>query len=428
VSLPAGTPPGTHLAYVTAGFPNLTQSFVRREVETVRALGVPLTIFSVRPPPREFPDPSLARYVDETIYGTRLSPAVLAAHLHFLLRRPRRYLAALGRVLALAFRQRRCGSLPLRTLVVFPMSIYFARVMEERGVTHVHAHFANHPTTAARVAASLLDLPFTFTGHAWDIFVPANQIGLADKVADATAVVTCTEFNRRLLYELVPPRQREKIEVCYHGITVPSGPRPQREGDLIVAVGRLTEKKGFQHLVTACAALARDGVGFRCVVIGEGEEESSLVDAIARARLQQRVTLAGARPHREVMDWIARAAVFALPSTIAKDASMDGIPNVILEAFAVETPVVSTRLSGIPEVVRDGETGVLVAPDDPHALAAALRDVLEHPETHRARARRGRDLVVASFDLDRNVHRFLAWITQPRADGDVASDTQRAVS
>jgi colanic acid/amylovoran biosynthesis glycosyltransferase len=428
VSATAGTPPGTHLAYVTAGFPNLTQSFVRREVETVRALGVPLTIFSVRPPPREFPDPSLARYVDETIYGTRLSLALFAAHAHFLRRRPRRYLAALGRVLALAFRQWRCGSLPLRTCVVFPMSVYFARVMEERAVTHVHAHFANHPTTAARVAASLLDLPFTFTGHAWDIFVPANQIGLADKIAEATAVVTCTEFNRRLLCELVSPAQRAKIAVCYHGMTLPSGPRPEREADLIVAVGRLRQKKGFHHLVAACAELARDGVPLRCVIIGEGEEESSLNEAIACAGLRDRVTLAGARPHREVMDWIARAAVFALPSMIAKDASMDGIPNVILEAFAVETPVVSTRLSGIPEVVRDGETGVLIAPDDPHALATALRDVLAHPETHRARARRGRDLVAAAFDLDRNVRQFLAWITEPHGDDAAASATQRAVS
>ena len=428
MSATAGARPGTHLAYVTAGFPNLTQSFVRREVETVRALGVPLTIFSVRPPPRVFPDPSLARYVDETIYGTRFAPAVFAAHLHFLLRRPQRYLAALAGVLALAFRQRRCGGLPLRTCIVFPMSVYFARVMEERGVTHVHAHFANHPTTAARVAATLLDLPFTFTGHAFDIFVPANQIGLADKVADAAAVVTCTEFNRRLLHGLVPPPQQAKITVCYHGISVPAGPRPAREPDLIVAVGRLTVKKGFHHLVTACAELARDDVGFRCVVIGEGEEEASLADAIARVGLRDRVALLGAHPHREVMEWIARAAVFALPSTIAKDASMDGIPNVILEAFALETPVVSTRLSGIPEVVRDGETGVLVDPDDPHALATALRDVLAHPETHRARARRGRDLVATTFDPDRNVRRFLEWITQPHGDRGAASDPQRAVS
>jgi len=313
-------------------------------------------------------------------------------------------------------------------LVVFPMSVYFARVMADRGVTHVHAHFANHPTTVARAVATLLGVPFTFTGHAWDIFVPANQIGLADKIAAAAAVVTCTEFNRRLLHELVPPAQHAKIAVCYHGLTLPVGPRPEREADLIVAVGRLKQKKGFHQLVAACAELARDDVRFRCVIIGEGEEQSSLADAITRARVRGRVTLAGALPHREVMDWIARAAVFALPSTIGKDASMDGIPNVILEAFAVETPVVSTRLSGIPEVVRDGETGVLVAPDDPHALAAALRDVLAHPETHHARARRGRDLIAASFNLDRNVRRFLTWITQPHGDGAVASDTQRAVS
>ena len=111
------------------------------------------------------------------------------------------------------------------------------------------------------------------------------------------------------------------------------------------------------------------------------------------------------------MDLIARAAVFTLPSVRARDASMDGIPNVILEAFSVETPVVSTSLSGIPEVVRDGETGSLVAPGDTVALSRALRDVLQHPDVHRARARRGRELVATSFDLVRNVRALLAWIT-----------------
>jgi glycosyltransferase involved in cell wall biosynthesis len=426
VSDVAGSVSGVRLAYVTAGFPDLTQSFVRREVETVRALGVPLTVFSVRPPPRHFPDPTLARFVAETIYGgRRFSVALIAAHMHFLRRAPRRYASALGRVLALALRQRGCGMLPLRTCAVFPMSVYFARVMEQRDVTHVHAHFANHPTTAARVAATLLGVPFTFTGHAWDIFVPANQIGLAEKIADAAAVVTCTEFNRRLLCDLVPAVAQAKIAVCYHGIALPEATHTEREEGLIVAVGRLTPKKGFHHLVAACAQLARGGTRFRCVIIGEGEERSSLQDAIARAGLRDRVTLAGARPHRDVMECIARAAVFALPSMVAKDASMDGIPNVILEAFAVETAVVSTRLSGIPEVVRDGETGVLVPPDDPVALAEALREVLAHPETHRARARRGRELVAAAFDLDRNVRRFLAWITAPHSDVEATRETPR---
>lgn len=426
MSVAAAIAPGVRLAYVTAGFPDLTQSFVRREIETVRALGVPLTVFSVRPPLRRFPDPTLERFVAETVYGgRRVSAGLIAAHVYFLCRAPRRYLGALGRLLALAFRQRGCGTLPLRTCAVFPMSVYFARVMAQRGVTQVHAHFANHPTTAARIAATLLGIPFTFTGHAWDIFVPANQIGLADKIADAAAVVTCTEFNRKLLCDLVPARERAKITVCYHGIALPETTGPTREDGLIVAVGRLTAKKGFHHLVAACAELARAGTPFHCVIIGEGEERAALAAAIGRAGLEDQITLAGARPHDEVMRWIARAAVFALPSMIAKDASMDGIPNVILEAFAVETPVISTRLSGIPEVVREGETGVLVPPDDAAALARALREVLAHPETHRAQARRGHALVAAAFDLDRNVRRFLEWITASHA---AAADAPQAMA
>ena len=411
------------LAYVTPGFPDLTQSFVRREVDQVRTLGVPLLVCSLRPPPRALRDPELARYVDETVYGAWLfSWKLAAAHAYYLRRAPRRYLAALTTVVALACRQGRHGTLALATLAICPKSVYFARVMAARRVTHVHAHFANHPTTMAMVAARLLGVPFSFTGHAWDIFVPANQVGLADKIVAAAAVVTCTQFNQRLLRTLVPDAAGEKIAVSYHGVALPRHGVPPREAGLIVSVGRLTAKKGFHDLIAACATLARTGTRFRCVIVGEGEERGALEAAIIAAGLSGSVELVGARSHREVMDLIARAAVFTLPSVRAKDDSMDGIPNVILEAFSVETPVVSTRLSGIPEVVRDGDTGILVAPGDADALAAAIGEVLAQPTLHAERARRGRALVASAFDLDRNVRALLAWISR----GEWRADEQRA--
>jgi len=409
------------LAYVTPGFPDLTQSFVRREVEQVRAFGVPLVVCSLRPPPRNLGDPDLGRFVESTVYGAwLLSFDLLRAHVSFLRRAPRRYFAALGATLRLAARQLRHPRLAVATLAIFPKSVYFARVLETRGVTHVHAHFANHPTTAAATVAQLLDLPFSFTGHAWDIFVPANQIGLAEKIAAARAVVTCTQYNERLLHGLAVHGGAERIAVSYHGVALASVAAASREPGLVVSVGRLTAKKGFHDLVAACALLARDGVAFRCVIVGEGEERDALATSIRAQGLDGRVELVGAMPHRAVMELIARAAVFTLPSVRAKDASMDGIPNVILEAFSVGTPVVSTSLSGIPEVVRDGETGTLVAPGDSVALAGALRDVLQRPEVHLDRARRGRDLVASSFDLTRNVRALLAWITRREAAAEVA--------
>jgi len=414
----AEAPPGLRLAYVTPGFPDFTQSFVRREVEQVRAFGVPLVVCSLRPPPRTFEDPELARFVEETVYGPWLfSVGLLAAHAHFLARAPGRYLAALGATLALAARQLRHPRLALATLAIFPKSVYFARILGARGVTQVHAHFANHPTTAAATIARLLAVPFSFTGHAWDIFVPANQIGLAEKIAAARAVVTCTRYNERLLRRLAVHGGAERIAVSYHGVAVPAVGAVAREPGLVVSVGRLTAKKGFHDLVAACGLLARDGVAFRCAVVGEGEERDALRAAIAALGLEDRVELLGALPHRDVMGLIARAAVFTLPSVRAKDESMDGIPNVILEAFSVGTPVVSTDLSGIPEVVRDGETGVLVEPGDPIALARGLRDVLEHPGIHAARAQRGRELVAGAFDAARNVAALLGWIAGggPRA-------------
>src|SRR5262249_12904803 len=160
---------------------------------------------------------------------------------------------------------------------------YFARVLQARGVTHVHAHFANHPTTAAATVALLVGVPFSFTGHAWDIFVPANQIGLAEKIAAAHAVVTCTQYNERLLHELAVLGGAEKVAVSYHGVALASVVAATREPGLVVSVGRLTQKKGFHDLVAACELLAREGVSFRCVVVGEGEEREALTARIHAA-------------------------------------------------------------------------------------------------------------------------------------------------
>jgi glycosyltransferase involved in cell wall biosynthesis len=144
------------------------------------------------------------------------------------------------------------------------------------------------------------------------------------------------------------------------------------------------------------------------VIVGEGSLRPRLEAQIRRLRLAADVTLLGARPHEEVMRLLARAAVFVMPSVRARDGEMDGIPNVVLEAHSVATPVIATRLSAIPEVVRHGETGRLVPPGDDEALAEAIAETLREPEPAQAMARRGRDLVRGQFDIEANVRRLLA--------------------
>jgi len=399
------------VAYITSDFPVLTESFIWREAQEVHALGVPLTVYSLRPRPTHLDDPALSCFIKDTVYSPWLfSRGLLAAHLYFLRRQSGRYMRALWLCCRTALRHVRYPDMSLKTFVIFPKTVYFARLMAEREVTHVHAHFANHPTTAAMLISVLLGLPFTFTGHAWDIFVTKNQAMLREKIARARLVVTCTQFNQAFLSTFCDDGAESKIVVCYHGVPLPDGWSHRREPGLILGVGRLTRKKGFAYLILACAQLAREGIEFRCVIVGEGPERGSLEVKIQDAGLAGRVALIGARPQNEVMGLLAQAAVLIQPSVRSEDDSMDGIPNVILEAFSVETPVISTRVSAIPEVVRDGETGRLVAPGDVPALAEAIRAVLRDPATHSDFARRGRALVVEHFDLERNVRKLLGWI------------------
>lgn len=394
--------------YVTSGFPTLTETFVRREIDQARALGVTITVFPLRSRPRRFDDPALFPYVEDTVYTPRLlSPDLLRSHRWAWRRDRRRYLLTLCRCVRAALRHGWHLDMVAKTLAIWPKTVHIARLMAERSVDQVHAHFANHPTTAAMLIADLLDLPFSFTAHAWDIFVAKNQVLLPDKLARAKVAVTCTEFNARFLRRFCTGNGAARIAVHYHGVQRRETQDDARDRGLVVAVGSLVDKKGFPILLSACARLRDRDVAFRCVIVGEGPLRPRLEGQIRRLRLADCVTLLGALPHEEVMRLLARGAVFVMPSVRARDGEMDGIPNVVLEALSVGTPVVATRLSAIPEIVRDGETGRLVPPGDDDALARAIAETLREPETSQAMARRGRDLVRQQFDLAVNVERLL---------------------
>jgi glycosyltransferase involved in cell wall biosynthesis len=399
----------SRLGYVTSGFPTQTETFVRREIDQARALGVTITVFPLRPQPRQLADPALVPYVEDTVYTPwALSGALLGSHRWAWRRDRRRYLRTLYRCVRAAFRHGWHLDMVAKTLAIWPKTVHIARLMDERSVDHVHAHFANHPTTAAMLIAELLGLPFSFTAHAWDIFVAKNQVLLPEKLARARVAVTCTEFNADFLRRFRGGDGARRIAMHYHGIQRWEAPADPREPRMVVAVGSLAEKKGFRVLLDACARLRDGNVPFRCVIVGEGPLRARLESQIRRLRLAGDVTLLGARPHEEVMRLLARAAVFVMPSVRARDGEMDGIPNVVLEALSVATPVIATRLSAIPEVVRHGETGRLVPPGDDQALAEAIAATLREPEPARAMARRGQDLVRGQFDIEANVRRLLA--------------------
>jgi glycosyltransferase involved in cell wall biosynthesis len=229
---------------------------------------------------------------------------------------------------------------------------------------------------------------------------------LRRKLRDASGVVTISDYHLDYLRETYGPLADHVIRV-YNGLDLEEFPytEPRHRPPVILAVGRLVEKKGFADLIDGCSLLALRGRRFTCRIVGAGALTKDLQARIDGLRLSGRVELVGPRPQAEVIREMQDAAVLAMPCIVGEDGDRDGLPNVIQEALALGTPVISTDVTGIPEVVRDGETGLQVPQKDPAALADALESLLVDPDLRVRLARGGRRLIEAEFDIRRNIAR-----------------------
>lgn len=426
--------PAPAVAYVLATFPTLTETFVVGEIVELRRQGVALDVYALGRAAVSVAQPEAEALAAETTFaGAPWTPAVLAANARWARRRPGRYLGTLGRLVGGAWRN------PVhlaKSVFLFAQAAELAERMRARGVGHLHAHWATYPTTVAFVISRLTDLPFSFTAHAWDVSLIRTLLEV--KVRAARFVVTCTDENRRYLAGLLPPAERDKVHLNYHGISLERFPqrRPsERGGDplTITACGTLFERKGLADLVRACGILAGRGRDFRCVVIGEGPQRPVLEALVHELGLVERVLLTGALPQAEVIRWYERTDIFALPclarrvhfrdpeadwlksveawlerGTIIKD----GIPNVLAEVMAMGIPVVSTALAGIPELVDHERNGLLVPPRDPERLASALDRLLTDAALRRRLGEAGAADVRAHFDRRQNTQALVDIFTR----------------
>ncbi len=279
-----------------------------------------------------------------------------------------------------------------------------ARQAHLAGLHHLHAHFATSATSVARLAAFFAGVPYTFTAHAKDIFHESVQFDdLRRKLRDAAAAITVSDYNLDYLRETYGPATA-RLQRIYNGLDLARFPyaAPHYRPPRIVSVGRLVEKKGFADLIEACAILAGQECHFNCQIIGAGELEADLRAHIKRLGLQASVELLGPLPQDEVTQRVLSAAVFAAPCVVGRDGNRDGLPTVLLEAMALGTPCIATDVTGIPEVLRDEETGLRVPQHDPVALAAAIERLLTDSALRVQLADRARRLIEAEFDIHRN--------------------------
>ena len=382
------------LAFVVNQFPRQVDAYFLRELSGLARRGLDFRLYSLLPPPRGWAVHRDAEaLLDRTIYPPP-PLALLRRAATTTLGRPGSAAAAAARIV---WGHRRQPSALAKSLAVLPQSLAFAADMRRRGVRHIHANWATYPATAAFLVSRLTGIPFSFSGHATDIFV--HRAMLPEKIAAARFVLTCTQFNRRYLASVSPERS-EAIETIYHGVDLarfaPNG--AERDPDLLLSVGTLRRCKGFDDLIRAVALLRERGRSLRLEIIGEGEERPALERLIAQLELGDRVELAGYRPQEEVIPRYRRAAAVVLPAHLEDHF---GIPNILIEALAAGAPVVCTSLPSLGELVEHERSGLFVPERDPGAIASAVERVLEDPLWARRLADEGRRRVRERFDMER---------------------------
>jgi glycosyltransferase involved in cell wall biosynthesis len=425
----------TPIAFLFPAFPVLHQTFVLWEVLSLRQLGVPIRLYSLKRPSTRTQQPEGAALVHEVRYLPALSFGVLKTNARVLARNPKRYLGTFVRLTREWWRDRRVKDLwrdpsarpepaerlltmkeriqgflnenpfvyLLRSLVLVLPAVHLGVELQKEGITRVHAHWASYPTTAALVIRWVFGIPFSFTAHAYDIYLVPRLLPV--KVRSAEFVVTCAHVNAAFLRKLGGPATHDRILVNYHGVDLTRfAPRPTRAPEAeprIVSCGRLQIYKGHHVLLRACAKLSRP---VRCIIVGEGPQRANLEQLARSLGISDRVEFTGALPQAELIRHYREAALFVLASIVVTSyGRRDVIPNVLAEAMAMQVPVVSTNLSGIRELITDRETGRLVAPGDPDALARVLDELLVDPAERERLALAGYQKVLVEFDRAANV-------------------------
>ncbi|NNE46073.1 MAG: glycosyltransferase family 4 protein [Rhodothermales bacterium] len=380
------------VGYVVKRYPRYSETFIVNEILAHERAGLDLAIFALRP--------SVDTHFQSIVSEVRAPVCYLDT--------PGRTTEFWSRIAGLSSRFPRMWEELAAGRRMHARDVYQAVNLVERateaGVTHLHAHFATSAADVARLASRISGIPFTFTAHAKDIFhEDVDTVALEQKLTDADSVVTVSDYNRSYLGRHYG-HAASRVRRIYNGLDVNEFrfSLPQKRRRKILGIGRLVEKKGFDVLIRACAVLQRTGSSFECQIVGDGDQKPALEQLIRDLDIGDVVTLAGPRPRTEVIDLVQESAVFAAPCVVGSDGNQDGLPTVLLESMALGTPCVSTDVTGIPEVLRHGETGLMVAQHDANGLADAMARLLENADLSCRLAAKARALIESEFDITRN--------------------------
>ena len=392
------------IAYLINQYPKISHTFIRREILALERRGIHVSRYSIEPTTDELADAE----DNEELLKTRavLSVGLVGlalAMIHIGLRKPVRWARTLGRAMRMG---RRSDRGILRHVVYFSEACVLLRWFQQDQIDHVHAHFGTNPAMVALLCRNLGGPTYSFTAHGAAEFDQLGYIAIRDKIRSATATIAVTHYGRSQLMRWVESPDWSRIHVVRCGVSekfIEVTPCPIPHDPVLLHIGRFSEEKGQIVLIQAAGLLKRRGVPFRLVLVGDGPLRGRLEALINKLELQGPIELAGWADERQIMEHLRAARAMVLPSFT------EGLPVVIMEAFAMARPVISTYVAGIPELVRPGENGWLVPAGTVDPLADAMREALEIEDSELQRmGMAGRRRVLEEYNVDVEAEKLVA--------------------
>ena len=408
------------IGYLLRSYPRLSQTFILNEILALERIGVPIQIFALTNPHEKV----VQRQVDEVqapvhYLDDEREPRSLWSVLHENLKVATFHFNGYFRCLvyiasnSIIDKGYTAGSRWECFLQAVHLIYILTRNERDTGkrIDHLHAHFAHDPALIAYLVHRMTGIPFSFTAHARDLYQVPEKV-LVDRIRRANAIVTCCQANMDYLNQIATSQQA-KFSLIYHGVNLKDfEPLSNTEASvaskkpLILSIGRLVEKKGFQDLLQALLLVKAKGKDFQCTIYGDGPLCKELREWIAEHDMAGEILLMGDRNQHELISVYQHATLFILTPIQTQDGDRDGIPNVIVEAMAVGLPVITTAVSGIPELVENNQNGLLYQPHDVEGISSGIIELLRDTEKRRQFGRAGSKKVMEQFDITQAAKRL----------------------
>lgn len=394
------------VVFIFSRFPSIWQTYLSREIDGLVKKKIPIIIISIK-------DKKWKKIQSEVLEiekkvpiincGYLFSMKVIIGNLYFVLNNPIRYFQTLIFVIKKSILGKKITF--IKNLILFPKSVYFAYKIKYESVCHIHATHATYPALTGSIISMLTTIPFSFTGHATDIY--ADTTMLEEKIKMANFIITCTAENIKYLKNSFSEALKKNIFLNYHGINLDRFHYIEKRPSMplkILSVGRIEKSKGYIDLIEAIHLLKKGNIIFEAIIVGEGPLLSQLKDKIKEYGLENNVIITGAIPYDEVIDYYKEATIFILP---ARKKYHYGIPNVVIEAMASGLPVITTKLSAIEnELIVDRVNGILINEKSPQEIVESIRYLSDDADTRNKIALNARKTVEDKFDFNKNIEQL----------------------